>query len=423
MSRTSFVLPLILIFHMIDFTDRKTLNFLRFVFACSIFFVCVARVILKHRVVAHNDNTIAYWPQDILFGVSVIYHERTYLEYERELAEREMKSALSTAGFACLLSFVFNIHIVMGLQILLLPLGCLDSKLFQKYILVDPAAWKALKKGDDSARGFYNERISKPVTEGRGGRGGGSSQQQQQQQRRATNTSAAAANYERLLRQKLGEHIKRAWDAGKAGADFRPILRLIEKGGCEADTVVSEDGPQAGWTALMIACGIVSEPALEAVEELLHNEASCLAHDGDGWTALHWAVCHGNFPAVRALLDNAEDCGGDAAVAALLSAGGAGSESAATAADGTALQLAEREAEKAEKRKRESKAGEAKAPERETENVHAAIAALLREAEAGLDLSSSSNSSSSSSEEAEAAAAGAAAAAAAAEVKEVDEID
>jgi hypothetical protein len=96
------------------------------------------------------------------------------------------------------------------------------------------------------------------------------------------------------------------WDGG-VQANLEPLLQAVTVDNVNVAT------SKAGWTALMIACGlaktaassVLSTTVIEALITTFH--ANVRATDVDGWNCFHWAMFHGHRAAISQLIKSIND--------------------------------------------------------------------------------------------------------------------
>ena len=96
---------------------------------------------------------------------------------------------------------------------------------------------------------------------------------------------------------KFDELLLDTWDEASE-ANLKPLVAGLTKKTAAYQT------SEAGWTALMIFCGLSSTVGHEdGVRKCIDLGASVKAVDKDGWTPLHWCAFHNNATAAKILVE------------------------------------------------------------------------------------------------------------------------
>ena len=120
--------------------------------------------------------------------------------------------------------------------------------------------------------------------------------------------------------------IYRAWDQPNGESDMNALLKALG-----LDTGKKQSGPNRntasattdmnhctrapakdggfGWTASMVLAGSGGKVAKAGLRRLLKRGVDISARDSEGWTALHWAILHGQKECVADIADRAAEDG------------------------------------------------------------------------------------------------------------------
>jgi len=208
-------------------------------------------------------------------------------------------STLMNAAIMAFLSFQFEIHLPLIMQIVMTPASMLTDPLVARYVrgkeevglydeTLEMPAGAVVEKAAGAAEGDEAKAVEAPKE---------AQQQQLKKGRRGklnapeANTPATRATVE------LQKLVDTTW-SGDATTDVLAVEALAESG---ADVNVSVEAE--GWTILMVSSGLRRNGA-DVIRRLIALGCDRLQKDGEGWTALHWAAHNNSLHAAKALLED-----------------------------------------------------------------------------------------------------------------------
>eukprot|EP00753_Platysulcus_tardus_P011271 PLAT3280.36.p2 GENE.PLAT3280.36~~PLAT3280.36.p2 ORF type:complete len:348 (+),score=211.47 PLAT3280.36:82-1125(+) len=283
MNNFMVMLPVIFLANKVDLTVGDRLLMARAGYALALAAVLSVYAFLYKKVTTSKDETDIWVepPKTPQFGQPQPELDRGWLKttyHALELAQVKqlLQSTAMGAVMIGLIHFKMGVNQVLLIQLAVLPSTMYNSPIFQRHIMGAKAAHKE-----------HTERPTEPL-------GDASAEESD------TTTAEEALEDDGSAEAALTAAVARAWTAG-ADADYAPLLAIADKHGHVLDTPTVK----SKWTALMVVAGNKKD-GVSTLDALVAAGASLTAKDGDGWTALHWAVFHNRAAHVTTLLAAAE---------------------------------------------------------------------------------------------------------------------
>ncbi|CAM9203290.1 unnamed protein product, partial [Discosporangium mesarthrocarpum] len=288
MERVYLVLPALMFHSKLDYNDGSTLFNIRLAYygELSLVFMFLAYFILavKQR---HDTRKILvpHVPGEKLLlntpppPEQIKYRYTNYFEHEIIQCVQHIQQYLIAMVITTVLDFGLGFRLVLLLQIFATPYNFADNKLFRKHVV-------GLKPGQR----VWGEAFAGEIPEGQILHEEGDerldSDLVEDKKREKVEIVAMPSDIEHVLVD--------AWDNGSSG-DWAAVAGKL------GPFSVNSQTPEAGWSPLMVACGL-PQVTTDELKTLLEMGADPFLADEDGWTCLHWAAQQGRAEAIQEVL-------------------------------------------------------------------------------------------------------------------------